>query len=240
MADHAKQSVRPSYPSKQTSTAGRITRIMYGMNAVRLLGFVAVFDLIAIFILYPRLDVFSVGYLMVSTALAILQAAVSSQLSKSPELQRLFYAKEIDPAWDKWVAILGMCELGVFYEYAHLRLVQALLNAPLQTAGLALCILGTGWLLWVDAYLVRELPAHYRRAAPMMSGPYRLLRHPRYVGLLATRVGLPLVFGSLLAWALASVWFLLIRRRAHLEERYMTTKFGRTYRDYAQGALGMP
>ena len=203
------------------------------MNAVRLLGSVAVFDAIAVFILYPRLDVFSAGYLVISTGLAILQAVVSSQFSKSPDLQRLFYAKEIDPTWDRWVPILGILELGVFYEYAHLRLLPALLNLPLQTAGLAFCILGTSWLLWVDTYLLREFPAHYRRAAPMTSGPYRFFRHPRYVGLLATRVGLPLVFGSLVAWALASVWIVLIRRRAHLEERYLTKKFGRAYDDYA-------
>ena len=210
------------------------------MNAVRLLGFVIIFDAIAVFILYPRLDPFSVGYLVISTSLAILQAAVSSRFSKSPELQRLFYAKEIDPAWDRWVPILGICELGVFYEYAHLTLLPALLKVPLQSAGLALCTLGTGWLLWVDTYLVREFPAHYRRAAPMMSGPYRFLRHPRYVGLLATRVGLPLVFGSLLAWLVAFVWFILIRRRAQLEERYLINKFGGTYRDYAHRALGVP
>lgn len=214
--------------------------MMLAMNSARLLGFVALFDTAAILILYPHLDVFSIGYLVISTALAGLQAAVSRQFSKWPELQYLFYAKEIDSLWDRCVPILGILELGVFYEYAHLRLVPALLNARLQVVGLILCLLGAGWLLWVDRYLVREFPAHYRRAAPMVCGPYRFLRHPRYIGLLATRLALPIVFGSMLGWAVACVWFALIRRRSHLEEHYMTEKFGRAYSEYASGALGIP
>lgn len=211
-----------------------------GINSVLLLGFVALFDTAGIFILYPHLDTFSVGYLAISTALAVLQAEVSRKFSKSPELQRLFYAKDIDPLWDRCVPFLGLLELGVFYEYAHLRLLPALLNAPLQTSGLVVCFLGTGWLFWVDRYLIREFPAHYWRAAPMMSGPYRFVRHPRYVGLLATRLALPLVFGSLLAWAIACIWLILIRRRAHLEERFLIGKFGRAYVEYASRALGIP
>ena len=146
---------------------GRTAGIMYGMNALRLRGFVAVFDAIAVFILYPRLDVFSVGYLVISTGLAVLQAVVSNQFCKSPELQRLFYAKDIDPSWHRWVPILGIFELGVFYEYAHLRLIPALLKIRLQTAGLALCALGTVWLLWVDTYLVREFQRPPVRCRPL-------------------------------------------------------------------------
>jgi protein-S-isoprenylcysteine O-methyltransferase Ste14 len=206
---------------------------------MRLLGFVAVFDALAIWILYPRLDAFSMGYIVISTALAILQAVVDTSFSKRPELQRLFYARDIDSLWDRSVPILGILELGVFYEYAHFRFVPLLLNARLQATGLLLCLLGTGWLLWVDSYLIREFPAHHRRGAFMMSGPYRIVRHPRYVGLLATRLALPLIFGSVLGWAIACVWFVLIRRRAHLEERYMTNRFGSAYVDYAQRALGI-
>jgi protein-S-isoprenylcysteine O-methyltransferase Ste14 len=210
------------------------------MSAVRLLSFVALFDLAAIFILYPHLDLFSVGYLVRSTGLAVLQAIVNRQFTRSQELQRLFYAKDIDALWDRVVPILGLLELGVFFEYAHLRLVPALVFAPLQATGLCLSFLGTGWLIWVDRYLVQEFPAHYRRAAPMTSGPYRFVRHPRYIGLLATRLGLPLVFGSVLGWALACAWFILIRRRAQLEERYMTNSFGDTYTAYARRVLGIP
>lgn len=74
----------------------------------------------------------------------------------------------------------------------------------------------------------------------MMSGPYRYIRHPRYAGLFATRISLPLLFGSTIAWVLALSWFMLIRRRAHLEERYLKNKFGSAYAEYAAHAIGVP
>jgi protein-S-isoprenylcysteine O-methyltransferase Ste14 len=209
------------------------------MKVGRLLGFVVIFDILAALILYPHIDVFSGGYLVVSTALAVLQAVVGRRLSKSDEIQRLFYAKDIDKAWDRWVAFLGLAELAVFFEYAHWRPVPQLVQPALQSGGLLLCVAGTIWLAWVDSYLVEEFPAHFRRGALMTSGPYRLFRHPRYVGLFATRLALPLVFGSVIGWALAIAWFVLIRRRAHLEEQYLRSKFGQVYAEYAAHSIGM-
>lgn len=206
----------------------------------RLLVFAGIFDALALLILYPDIDAFSGGYLIISTALAILQAAVSRRFAASEDIQRLFYAKDIDRAWDKWVALLGIAELAVFFEYAHWRPLPQLLLPSLQIIGLLLCISATVWLFWVDSYLVREFPSHYKRAVLMTSGPYRYLRHPRYVGLFATRLGLPFIFGSVIGWILAVAWFLLIRRRAHLEERYLEKKFGPIYTAYATHSIGIP
>ncbi|MDQ2710914.1 MAG: hypothetical protein M3Y24_01560 [Acidobacteriota bacterium] len=74
----------------------------------------------------------------------------------------------------------------------------------------------------------------------MTSGPYRFVRHPKYIGLLATRVALPFIFGSVIGWVLAAVWFVQIRQRAHLEERYLSSRFGAVYAKYAVHALGIP
>lgn len=209
------------------------------MNATRLLGFVLIFDVLAVLILYPRLDTFSCGYLILSTALAVLQAIVNQRFSTSDEVQRLFYAKDIDRVWDRCVAVLGLAELAVFFEYSHWRAIPALLGFPTQMTGLLLCFAGTIWLVWVDFYLVHEFPSHYQRGALMTSGPYRYIRHPRYIGLLATRLALPLLFGSVIACVLAVAWFTLIRRRAHLEERYLRNKFGTLYTQYAAHSMGI-
>ena len=203
------------------------------MNAKGLLGFVLLFDIVAVLILYPRLDLFSCGYLVLSTVLALLQALVSQRFSKSPEIQRLFYAKDIDKVWDRYVPVLGFAEFAVFFEYARWRPVPELLQHALQMLGLLLCIVGVIWLAWVDSYLIDAFPSHFRRGALMTCGPYRFVRHPRYVGLLATRLSLPLIFGSVIAWLLAAIWILLIHRRAHLEERYLLSKFGAEYTTYA-------
>ncbi|MBV9269349.1 MAG: isoprenylcysteine carboxylmethyltransferase family protein [Acidobacteriaceae bacterium] len=202
------------------------------MSGVRLLAFVAVFDAIAVFILFPHLDVFAIGYLALSTALAVLQALVNRHFSRSRELLRLFYAKDIDPVWDKSVGILGPSEFAVLFEYAHWRLLPLLVNPAIQMLGLIVCLAGTLWLLWVDRYLVGNFAAHHRNGTLMVSGPYRFVRHPRYLGLLATRLALPLIFGSIVAWVLALVWFFLIRRRARLEERFLAGRFGELYSQY--------
>ncbi len=199
------------------------------MSGWRLLGFAFIFDAFAVLILYPSLDVFSSGYLLLSTALAVLQAVVNRRFSISAEIQRLFYARDIDKIWDRWVAVLGLAEFAVFFEYAHWRPIPELVNGSTQTVGLLLCAAGTAWLLCVDSYLIREFGSHHRRGVLMSSGPYRYIRHPRYVGLLATRLALPLIFGSIVGCALAIIWFVLIRRRAHLEERYLSSRFGAVY-----------
>ena len=210
------------------------------MGGWRLLGFVLIFDALALIILYPLLDVFSCGYLVVSTLLAAIQAAVNRRFSTSKEVERLFYSKDIDRVWDRFVPILGLAEFAVFFEYSHWRPVPELLGRSMQISGLSLCVVGTIWLLWVDSYLVREFPSHYRRGAIMTSGPYQHFRHPRYIGLLATRSALPMLFGSAIAWVLAIVWFGFIRRRAHLEERYLSSKFGSVYTQYAAHVIGIP
>ena len=173
----------------------------------------------AVFLLYPCLNLFSVGYLLLSTALAVLQAVVNQRFSSSEDIQRLFYAKDIDRVWDRYVALLGSAEFAVFYEYSHGRVMPELIRPSVQIAGLLLCLTGTLWLFWVDAYLLGQFSAHYRRGALMTSGPYRYVRHPRYLGLLATRLALLLLFGSVIAGVLAVLWFLLVRRRARLEEK---------------------
>jgi protein-S-isoprenylcysteine O-methyltransferase Ste14 len=210
------------------------------MDGRRLIGLVMLFDVIALSILYPHIDIFSCGYLVLSTALSILAAVVSRYFQSPDEIQRLFYSKDIDRTWDRCVVALGLAELGVFFEYSHWRPIPGLLATSVQIVGLSLTIAGTIWLVWVDSYLVREFPSHFQRGALMTSGPYRHVRHPLYIGLLATRLSLPLIFGSAIACVLAIAWYLLIRRRARLEERYLSGRFGAVYSQYAAHALGIP
>ncbi len=210
------------------------------MNLRHLFRFVLIFDALAVLILYPHIGIFCCGYLVLSSALAVLQAVVNQRFSTSEEIRRLFYAKDIDRLWDRCVALLGLAEFAVFFEYSHWRPVPELLRPSTQITGLLLCIAGTIWLVWVDSYLVQEFPSHYRRNALMTSGPYRYVRHPRYVGLFATRLALPLLFGSVIAWVLAVAWFMFIRLRARLEEQYLSSKFGAVYTQYATHTMWIP
>lgn len=54
-------------------------------------------------------------------------------------------------------------------------------------------------------------------AAPVTGGPYRFVRHPNYVAIIAEMVALPLVHGAwltALVFSLGNVWLLRVRIRA--------------------------
>ena len=205
------------------------------MSPVALVGFLVLFDAAALFALYPRIDFFSGGYLLLTAALAILQATFNRRISDSDEIRQVFYARRLDTLWDKLVPVLGLSELVVFVEYSHKP------GSPhsMQIAGLILLALAVTWLLWVDRYLVQHFAASFRSGTLLTGGPYRYVRHPRYMGLLATRFAMPLLFGSIVACLLAGAWLFLVHRRIRLEEAHLCAKFGDIYRHYAAETPGL-
>jgi protein-S-isoprenylcysteine O-methyltransferase Ste14 len=60
------------------------------------------------------------------------------------------------------------------------------------------------------------------------------VRHPRYLGLMGSRIGFALAIASIAAWVFAIGWFFLIRQRIKNEEDHLTNIFGSTYKDYAR------
>jgi protein-S-isoprenylcysteine O-methyltransferase Ste14 len=67
------------------------------------------------------------------------------------------------------------------------------------------------------------------------SGPYRVVRHPGYLGMVVSVVGLALGMRS--AWGLAAGLFVFAPLgvcRAKLEERELAEKHGRSWEEYRQ------
>jgi len=66
-------------------------------------------------------------------------------------------------------------------------------------------------------------------------GPYRLIRHPAYSGILLAFTGVGIAFGDLLALlALTLPSFLAINTRITLEEQWLSSTFHNSYLDYCQ------
>lgn len=199
------------------------------------IAFLILYDAAALWVLSPRIDIFSGGYLLLTTLLAILQTTVYQRFSGSEEIRQVFYARHLDSLWDKFVPVLGIAELAVYFEYSH----QAAPLRFMQAVGLLLLILAVVWLLWVDRYLVENFAPNFRAKTLMTGGPYRYIRHPRYAGLLATRLALPLLFDGIAACLLAVAWIWLIRRRVCLEETFLLANFHDDYSRYARHTPGL-
>ncbi len=154
--------------------------------------------------------------------------------SRSEEVSREFFGVNFHPQWAKWASILGVGELLVFLDYGQLRLAPILENSALQGVGLVLYVVAILWLMMVDAYLSQQFAIHMVTQSLMTTGPYRHLRHPRYSGLIATRIGFALMLASIVGWLFAAGWILLVLRRVKLEEARLVAIFGETYENYAR------
>jgi protein-S-isoprenylcysteine O-methyltransferase Ste14 len=101
-------------------------------------------------------------------------------------------------------------------------------------SGLVLFALGLGFAIWARVHIGRNwgTPMTQKDDPELVtSGPYHLVRHPIYSGILAAVVGTAVALSWLwlIAVALAGVYFLY---SATVEERYMTEQFPDSYPEY--------
>ncbi len=155
----------------------------------------------------------------------------------------VFHSKEMmqeasGAGYDPWMlrafSFLPLLDLLVYYEYAHWQLTPALRQPLLHGLGLALAAGGVGWLWWTDRHLTRHFRGDTARRSVIHTGPYRWVRHPRYLGLLIWRAAFALAFASPLAWMFSLPWLAMILRRIRLEEAHLHGIFGPAYAEYSK------
>lgn len=109
-------------------------------------------------------------------------------------------------------------------------------NAVLGWAGIAIAFAGIAFAIWARVVLggnwsgiVMEIKEHHEL---IQSGPYAIVRHPIYTGLLLAILGTALTLGTLAAYlavALALAAFLI---RVRVEEGLMQEQFGESHDVY--------
>lgn len=106
-----------------------------------------------------------------------------------------------------------------------------------RIAGLSLFILGLAWVAWAFFTLGKQhsgavtiQPEHHL----ITSGPYRWIRHPMYLGLIAFPLGIGLVFRSWIGAALPLLLIGLFSWRIGDEERLMRQEFGEQWTNYSK------
>ncbi|HEY2310995.1 MAG TPA: isoprenylcysteine carboxylmethyltransferase family protein [Gaiellaceae bacterium] len=126
------------------------------------------------------------------------------------------------------IVVLGLVHFGVLRNHA----VNS--NPWLAGIGLVLFAAGLAFAIWARVHIGRNwgTPMTQKEEPELVtSGPYRLVRHPIYSGILVAGIGtaFALSWFWLVALGLAGVYFIY---SATVEERYLTQQFPDAYPAY--------
>jgi protein-S-isoprenylcysteine O-methyltransferase Ste14 len=182
---------------------------------------------------WSRLDRFSGGYIVLSVVWLVVSLRFLSRAVGASQAAKELAGSTFDPRLTKFISTLSLLELWVFFDYGHLCLATALERPVLQWLGLALSLAGALWLVWTDRFLLAHFAAGMDHRRVITAGPYRFVRHPRYLALMVSRLAFALALASALAWGFFIVWMIVILRRIRLEEAHLGSVFGPDYIAYA-------
>ena len=102
-------------------------------------------------------------------------------------------------------------------------------------AGALIGLLGFSLRIWASSYqwhnIARSLPES--RTGLITAGPYALMRHPIYAGMILLTAGIFIAFGSWLAVAIAVIPTVLLNYwQAWFEDQFLLERYGRSAEKY--------
>ncbi|MBN1886831.1 MAG: isoprenylcysteine carboxylmethyltransferase family protein [Thermoflexales bacterium] len=180
--------------------------------------------------------------LVYSVSIALFGAVVGYQVSRSKEALRGGKGQE-----DKFVSrqrvvrvvVTGLL-LGalVFVPFADRRAFGIIANSPLaRWVGLTLATLGMGVIIWSGLALGKLYSPDVtiqKEHHLITDGPYRCIRHPRYLGGMIQGIGLSLLFRSWIGLVLTGLFVAIILFRIKDEEALMGKEFGQEWETYCR------
>lgn len=107
-------------------------------------------------------------------------------------------------------------------------------STPMAIAGLVICLVGFGLAVWARRHLGKNwgVPMSLKQGHELVTtGPYQVIRHPIYTGILTAMLGSSLVAGWfwIVLFLVAASFFVY---SAKTEERLMLQQFPETYPEY--------
>jgi protein-S-isoprenylcysteine O-methyltransferase Ste14 len=114
--------------------------------------------------------------------------------------------------------------------------IKTIIHAPYTYLGTISIVFGTVMNLWADALFKKRntsVKPHELPNSLEVSGPFRISRHPMYLGMAAILVGLAVLLGSLITFAVP-VLFILVMELLFIpmEDRNLEQAFGAEYQAY--------
>ena len=109
-------------------------------------------------------------------------------------------------------------------------------TVPTALTGLALVSLGVGFSCWARLTLGENWsasPTIKQDHALVMRGPYRIVRHPIYTGILTMFLGTAIQFGLLRSFLGVVLCAISFRIKLAVEEQLMLQQFGHQYVEYS-------
>ncbi|MGH9607093.1 MAG: methyltransferase family protein [Terracidiphilus sp.] len=103
--------------------------------------------------------------------------------------------------------------------------------------GAAITVAGLGFAVWARAHLGRNWSRSVQVKEDhelIVSGPYRLVRHPIYTGILAGFVGSVVADSEVRGLVALAMVFAVLWAKLRLEEKWMQAEFGEQYAAYAR------
>jgi len=142
--------------------------------------------------------------------------------------------RAVSPAQGFWQKVFPMLVLlATFVGMSFLRSASMPHRLELVAMGLLLTLIGFYCSLWALWHLRASFGIMAEARSPIMSGPYRHVRHPLYLGESLSMLGLCLAMGTAAALSFWAVWTAMQLARACIEENKLACQFNeyRVYRE---------
>jgi len=140
----------------------------------------------------------------------------------------------VDPAQGFWQKVFPMLVLlATLVGMSFLESADGHHRLELVAMGLLLTLIGFCCSLWALWHLRASFGIMAEARSPVMSGPYKYVRHPLYLGEGLSMLGLCLAIGTATALSFWAVWTAMQLARGYIEENKLACQFDdyRVYRE---------
>jgi len=128
--------------------------------------------------------------------------------------------------------ILLLLSIGFHFVFPLLKFIFS----PYIYLGFGLIIFGVIINLWTDSLFKKKHTTVKPYEIPntlVTSGPFKLSRHPMYLGMMSILLGVAIFLGSLITFAFPIIFIIIMEKLfIPLEEKNLEKRFGNQYIDY--------